>query len=374
MLQMKILLVSPVDSKKPGKAKFLTGGENTYTRTLLKNPPPKVKYIHYSEALKKGLIETTPLQTVLTYLIKFRILPLSPRILCFKIKSHFDLIHAHAHAIKISGIKTPIILSDSSSNIVFLRYYLGWSDIRVKLTYFLKKTLEKSLGIYDQELNPQESLLMVWSNSAKKIKKDFGIEEKKIFVIPPGIEKPKIKKKKNQKKNSIHILFIGIWFKRKGGHLLVKAFESLKQKYPTLKLTLIGSLPKGFKLSKDIIHKPYINRRDLISQIYPDTDILVLVPETAEGYGMVLLEASFFKIPAIVSSIFALPEIVDHNKTGIVITPGSIKELSLALSKLIKNPIFRAKLGENARRKYLNQFWVKQTNKELLKAYQESLK
>ena len=60
---MRVLLVSPLDPKKPDDLKFLMGGENTYSRSLLKNPPPGVEYIHFSKALEKKWIEYSFWQT-----------------------------------------------------------------------------------------------------------------------------------------------------------------------------------------------------------------------------------------------------------------------------------------------------------------------
>lgn len=363
---MKVLLISPKDPDKPGNLKFLMGGENTYTRSLLENPPPGVGYIYFEEALMKGYIEYLPWQKLLDYLIKFRILPLSPRILCFRINKKFDLIHSHSHAIKITGIKSPVILSDSSANSVFLKDYLGWNNLRIKLGYFIKRKVIRWLDIYDQELNLKDAKLLVWSKFAKKIHSSLGNDSRKITVIPPGIPNPKTA---IDKKKGFNILFVGIWFERKGGRLLVEAYRQLKKAYPQVTLTLIGQIPKDLNLPKDVMHKNHLPRKIVMNKLLPAANVLVLVPPEVEGFGLVVLEASSVGIPSIVTSINALPELVVDGKTGFIIEPNNREHLYLVLEQMIKNPKLAKKMGMEAKKRYIREFSTTWTNKKLLQAY-----
>ena len=102
-LHMRVLLVSPLDPKTPGNLKFLVGGENTYSRNLLDFPPRGVQYIHHEEALKSGKIAYLPINRLLGFLVKFRILPLSAGSKCFSLREKFDLVHCHGYSLKISG-------------------------------------------------------------------------------------------------------------------------------------------------------------------------------------------------------------------------------------------------------------------------------
>ncbi|MBI2011686.1 glycosyltransferase family 4 protein [Candidatus Daviesbacteria bacterium] len=367
MKKIKVLLISPADPKKPGNLKFLMGGENTYTQTLLKYPPRDVEYTYYQEALDKKLIQTTFLEKIFSKLMKFKILPPDAGIKTIKLNQKFDLIHCHGYNLHLANDSTPVVLSDSSSNYLFLRDYLGWSRWRIKFGYQIKKALVSFFKIYDQNLNLRENFLIVWSNFAKKIHQSLGIDPKTIFVIPPGVKTPLFKKKVSGK--SIHILFIGTWFRRKGGELLVEAYFILKKKYPQLKLTIIGEVDKSLRLPKDVGQKRYISRKDLIRSIYPKADLLVLVPSKAEGYGLVVIEAASFAVPSIVTKIYALPEIVDNNKTGLVIEPGNLDQLVSSLEKLIKNKKLLIKMGTAAKVKFQKLYSVKKTNQKLLQIY-----
>ena len=46
-----------------------------------------------------------------------------------RLKTHYDLVHAHAHPTFLQGLGgTPLVLSEGSSAAVYLGEYLGWSD------------------------------------------------------------------------------------------------------------------------------------------------------------------------------------------------------------------------------------------------------
>lgn len=366
---MRVLFISPKDPDKPGKLKFLVGGENTFTRTLLANPPSGVEYIHHSQALKEGKIVYTGCQRPLSFLMKARILPLDAGFQCFEIREKFNLIHSHTHCLKLKNYAGPVVLSDSSSNILFLRDYLSWGKTRIAASYTLRKFLAKKLDIYDQNLNLKDAPLIVWSEFAKRIHEKLGADPKKIVVIPPGIEAARLRKRKHRGTN---ILFIGVWFKRKGGPLLLEAYKVLKKKYPEINLILIGQAPKGISLPKGVWQKDFVPREKLMREIFPKADILVLVPPVAEGYGLVVHEAASYGIPAVVSRVYALPELVVDKKTGFAIAPGNLEELVEKLEILVKNHPLRKKLGKEAKKRFLDKFWIKRTNEKLLRVYQET--
>lgn len=369
---MKVLLVSPKDPDKPGKLKLLLGGENTFTRNLLNHPPKGVKYYHYQQALKEGKISYAKWQNFPSFLMKLRLLPLDVGFLSFKIKAKFDLIHCHGYCLKLENYRGPVILSDSSSNLLFLKDYLGWSEKRIRFSYRLRKFLMQTFQAYDPNLNlNQAKKLIVWSKFAKKIHLQLGADRQKITVIPPGLPKTRLLKKPHR---GINILFVGIWFERKGGPLLLKAYQNLKKRYPQIKLTLVGALPRNLKLPPDTYQRDYLPREVLIREVFPNADILVLIPPIAEGYGLVVLEAASFGIPSIVSSVYALPEMVEDGKTGFVIQPNNLPQLIDKLEILINNNSCREKIGKAAQEKFNQEFWLQKTNQKLLRIYQEAIK
>ncbi len=378
----RILLVAPLDPKKPGNLKFLVGGENTYTRTLLKYHPKGVKYVHFEDALMKGSIEYLPVNKILWLLVKFRILPVSSGSRCLKLNTSFDLIHSHAFSIKIVPSNIPIVLSDSSSNYLFLRDYLNWPIWRIRFGYFLRRRLFRLLGVIDPDVNMGKAKkLIVFSKFAYKIHQKLGIPKEKMKIIHPGLEsRPRVNSDIGSE-SGINILFVGIWFERKGGHLLLEAFKRLSKKYKNISLTVIGEVPKNFKLvafsgEKQISNfkfYDYVPRERLIREFFPKADIFVLIPPKVEGFGFSVLEAMSFGIPVILSRVCALPELVVDGKSGFVIKPGSIEELTDRLEILIENSVLRKRMGRLARIRFEEKFSIEKSNENLLKVYRQAL-
>lgn len=371
IVPMKVLLISPLDPAKPQDLKNLMGGENTYTRTLLKSLPAGFEYIHYTQALKEKKIFYTPWQSRISFLMKTRFLPPDAGFQCLRIKEDLDLIHCHVYSLKLENYSGPVVLSDSSSNYCFLKDYLGWGRGRIELGYKFRKWVDQRFDLYDPSLNLNRAKkLIVWSKYAKKIHLQLGGDPKKIIVIPPGIAKLPGKKIKTK---SFNIVFVGTWFERKGGPMLLEAYKILKEKHPQVKLYLVGQVPKTTKLFKDVWHKDYVPRDELVKKIFPRADVLVLVPPVAEGYGLVVLEAASLGIPAIVTNIWALPEIVEDEKTGFVIPPGDRMVLVNRLEKLINSKALAEKMGESAKKRFLENFEISQTNKKLLEVYRQAM-
>lgn len=367
---MKVLLISPKDPEKPGNLKFLMGGENTFTQSLLAHPPSGVEYIHHAQALEEGRIVYNRFQRPLSFLMKVGILPLDVGFQCFEIRDKFDLIHLHVYCSKLINYAGPVVLSDSSSNFLFLRDYLGWGRARIRVSYALRKFLFQKLGVYDPNLNLKAAPLVIWSEFAKRVHQDLGGDPGKMVVIPPGIAKLGAKKVKH---SGFNILFVGIWFARKGGPLLLEAYKILKKKYRNIHLFLIGEVPQRIRLPRNVWHKDYLPREELINKIFPQADVLVLVSPVAEGYGLVVLEAASLGIPAIVTSVYALPEIVKDKETGFVIPPSNLDLLVDRLERLIKDKSLSQKMGEAAQKRFMEKFWIKKTNQQLLRVYQESI-
>lgn len=371
---MEVLLISPLDPKVPSKLKFLMGGENTYTESLLLHAPRGVTYTHHTRALERGDISYTFAQRILTYFIKFRVLPIDSGYHCIKLHKRFDLIYCHGYNLLLTGkIRPPIVLGDSSSNYVFLRDYLGWSEVRIRLQYALRKELHRYLGVFDRDLNLLNcKRLVVFSEFAKKIHIKLGVDKERISVLYPGIQSRGLDYKKEKKQ--LNILFVGVWFERKGGLILLKAYERLRKKYSNIQLTILGPLPKHISIDrKNITQFDFVSYDRLLKEFYPSADIFVLVPPRVEGFGMVTIEAASYGIPAIVSSVCALPELVEHGKTGFVVEPNNVQVLEKALEKLIQNSALRKKMGEEARKRFLKKFAIEETNKKILKIYKEAV-
>src|SRR5262249_46087044 len=79
-----------------------------------------------------------------------------------------------------------------------------------------------------------------------------------------------------------------------------------------------------------------------------DADLFVL-PTCDEAFGMVFQEAAAAGLPAIGTRINAIPELIDDQRSGLLVRPGAIDELIRALTNLIRSAERRRGMGMVAR-------------------------
>ena len=63
---------------------------------------------------------------------------------------------------------------------------------------------------------------------------------------------------------------------------------------------------------------------------------------------MVLLDAMNYGLPVIASDIGGIPEIVEHNRTGLLFDPGNPQALATAIQQLASSPKLALQLAEAA--------------------------
>lgn len=85
-----------------------------------------------------------------------------------------------------------------------------------------------------------------------------------------------------------------------------------------------------------------------VETLLPAFDAFALASDS-EGLPVALLEAMATGIPAVVTRVGAMPQVVEHGRTGLVIERGDRDGLTRALSTLLLDDALRVRLAEGAR-------------------------
>ena len=164
------------------------------------------------------------------------------------------------------------------------------------------------------------------------------------------------------------VTFVGRLEPRKGVLDLAAAIPEVRRHFPALQFRFIGrDMPsgRGNSFCAEEIRK--ISKRDSqveilppqnpekVHQLYGETDICCF-PSYWESFGIVVLEAMAAGRAVIVTQRSGMAEIVEHEKTGILVEPKKPKELAQAICRLAQNPGLRAALGRAARAKVLETY------------------
>jgi glycosyltransferase involved in cell wall biosynthesis len=187
---------------------------------------------------------------------------------------------------------------------------------------------------------------------------DYNIDQDRIFVVGAGANIPISEKNEKTEFDGRTILFIGIDFERKGGKILIEAFHRVKKEIPAARLIIIG--PSLNALPEDIECLGYVSKNTpeglrRFKQAYLDAAVFVM-PSLYEPFGVVFLEAMAHGLPCIGTENCAMPEIIDHEKTGFLVPPGDYESLAERIVELLKNPILAKKMGDNGHNKVIENF------------------
>ena len=169
----------------------------------------------------------------------------------------------------------------------------------------------------------------------------IGFEDK-----PELLEKYKVKDKK-------YILSVATLNKRKNIPELIKAFESISDKYPDIKLILVGGMgnEQKEKLTQhpNIIFTGYIEDKE-IPVLYKYA-LMYIFPSIYEGFGTPVMEAQYSGTPLICSDI---PIFRDTAGKGAEFCSMDYKGIAEKIEFLINNPQRREELiqfeAENVKR------------------------
>ncbi len=176
------------------------------------------------------------------------------------------------------------------------------------------------------------------------------------------------------------ILFIGRQVAEKGQVVLLKATALLAERGHLVRVILAGEGParQDFeRFAKDIgiasqVSFPGAVGQDEIQRLYAEASIFCL-PSFAEGVPGVLMEAMAMELPVVSTAIAGIPELVEHNLTGLLVAPGRAANLADALERLLSDPTLCRALGSRARRKVVSEFNTHSSAAALLALFTEQL-
>lgn len=150
---------------------------------------------------------------------------------------------------------------------------------------------------------------------------------------------------------------------QKGHRLLLTAFQSVVRRMPDAQLLLVGdgtlraeleSFTHDLGLEKSVVFAGW--RTDVPSLLY-GADLFVL-PSLWEGFGLALLEAMAASLAIVATRVGAIPEIVLHGETGMLVESSGMVELATALLTLLGSPRERDRLGRQGRLRLETEFSV----------------
>jgi glycosyltransferase involved in cell wall biosynthesis len=157
--------------------------------------------------------------------------------------------------------------------------------------------------------------------------------------------------------------------------LLLRAFSKVPG---AVRLKLVGdgdTLAAAISLSKALGIRERVefkgSRAD-VPEILAQTDVFVLASK-AETLPISILEAMPAGLPVIASDVGGVSEEVLNGKTGLLVPPGSVEELSRALRRLLSDKVLRMMMGRAGRRRFEEMFLADTMIEHTQAAYRQVL-
>lgn len=175
----------------------------------------------------------------------------------------------------------------------------------------------------------------------------YGIPKSKVFALGGGPMRrwdhpvpPELDRYKQRR-----ILFCGRAWERKGGPVLIEAFRKVRRELPDATLTVVsaGAPPLNEPGVEQFGHADDAKLHELYR-----TSSLFCMPSICESWGIVYVEAAAHGLPTANWSNWALPDIVDHNVTGVLSDKHDVDGLAEAMIEALRDPKHLMDMGQNA--------------------------
>lgn len=253
----------------------------------------------------KSLLNTVR-WTVSPYYNYAKVMLGSPKV--WKFSTDCPLIHSTQ---SLLDTKTPYVV-DFEHAAVFAGYNQG-AFRNAAFVHNLTRALEK----------PNLKRLLAWSDAAAQTLRNAipstPVHEK-IETVYPVMSMPQKISTKNVD-STIRFLFIGGNFYEKGGPETLAAFEKLAEKYDVHLSFISAQTPQEYvekyKYNPKIkisLGLPYSEVQTLYSQSH-----VFVIPTHMDTFGFVISEALSYGLPVITEDSFSRPELVEHEKTGLIV-------------------------------------------------------
>jgi alpha-maltose-1-phosphate synthase len=189
-------------------------------------------------------------------------------------------------------------------------------------------------------------LLVMGKPARDSLSADYGVEGSRISVVGGGLpyDNPPTPQ---QLTDEPSIVFVGRDFERKGGRVLLEAFDLVQKRVPGATLRIVGAA-RDLDLPGVTGYGKVRDRREL-ANLYRRARAFCL-PSLYEPYGLVLIEAMAHGIPCVGSAVQSIPEILDEGRAGLLVPPGDAGELADALIRLLTDDELAGSLASNGPR------------------------
>lgn len=215
-------------------------------------------------------------------------------------------------------------------------------DIKIKENFFNRSIYEKS------------SCTIVLSNAIQKRVLNLS-STVKTKIIPScatefHYDVEMIKKIKVNYENKFIIGNIGALEYAKGQQYLLEVAKKLQHTYPNIHVLFLGKGSQETEFrerAKALSNVTFVGFVDNVGDYIKSFDLFVF-PSLHEGLGSILLDVIQGEVPIAASNVGGIPDIISHEKSGLLFPPKDTDAIYNAIEKLYLSEELRAKFANEA--------------------------
>ncbi len=299
-----------------------------------------------------------------------------------------DVIHGHTWYSHLAGLLlkqltgAPLVLSTHS-----LEPHRPWKAEQLGTAYHASSWIEETA------YRNSDGVIAVSRAMKQDVMELYEVPEEKIRVIHNGIDLNQYRKTENRAvleayhidPDQPYVLFVGRITRQKGIIHLVNAIKYIR---PKVQIVLCAGAPDTEEIGREMADRVEQARADSdniinwIPKMVPKDDIITLYshasifvcPSVYEPFGIINLEAMACETPVVASQVGGIPEIINHNETGLLVPLEQVSEknfepkepdkfsrdLAEGVNYLLGNPERIAAMGRKSRERVEKHFsWTR---------------
>ncbi|MDE3076822.1 MAG: glycosyltransferase family 4 protein [Chloroflexota bacterium] len=232
--------------------------------------------------------------------------------------------------------------------------------------------LQRRVHEQEYELSYEAQYVIACSRfMAAQVRDVFQAPPDKIGVIPNGVEVPGQDQGFDRQAfrrcyagdDEKLVLNVGRLVAEKGIDVVLRAVPKALEVLPDLKFVVVGMGPgleyaKEYAAAQEWANKMYFTgfvSDEVRNRLYQVADVAIF-PSLYEPFGIVALEAMGFRVPVVVSNSGGLTEVVDGDRTGVIVEAGSDDSLAWGLAHVLRQPWLSQLRVEAAYQRVVSEF------------------
>jgi glycosyltransferase involved in cell wall biosynthesis len=216
--------------------------------------------------------------------------------------------------------------------------------------------------------------------------RDYGVPWSRTHVIPSGVDLSEFQFKSGwpyaESQQTRVIGMVARLNPEKAPALLLAAAPLVLQRHSDVRFVIAGTGPEEPRLQK-LAQTLGVSERvefmgwvECVANVLQTFDVFVFTSQMSsrfEGLPWAILEAQAVGVPTIASSVAGVPEIIEHERTGLLLQHNTPAELADHITWMLNQRERAAALGSSARRMIETAFTVEKETSDILSLYDQVL-